>query len=90
MQGNNLAFHLTKRMRFPVQRRITITKVITDRAQKYILSDIICLIILLVKVLKMENSKDKSEDYYQKTLNYFLFGVGISFVGVMVDMFAHL
>lgn len=54
-----------------------------------ILTGIICLIIVLSRVLKMKYPKEKAEEYYQKTLNYFLFGVSISFVGVMIDMFAN-
>jgi hypothetical protein len=37
----------------------------------------------------MKYPREKAEDYYQKTLNYFLFGVSISFVGVIIDMFAN-
>lgn len=54
-----------------------------------ILTGIVCLIIVLSRVLKMNYKKEKAEEYYQRTLNYFLFGVSISFVGVMVDMFAN-
>lgn len=52
-----------------------------------ILIGIICLIIVLSRVLNMNYPKEKADKYYQKTLNYFLFGVSISFVGVMIDMF---
>lgn len=54
-----------------------------------ILTGIICLIFVLSRILKMSYPKEKAETYYQKTLNYFLFGVSISFVGVMIDMFAN-
>lgn len=54
-----------------------------------ILTGIICLITVLSRVLKMKYPKDKAEQYYQKTLNIFLFGLSISFVGVMIDMFAN-
>ncbi len=54
-----------------------------------ILVGIICLIIVLSKVLKMNYPREKAEEYYQKTLNYFIFGVSISFIGVMLDMFAN-
>lgn len=54
-----------------------------------ILTGIIFLIIVLSRVLKMKYPKEKAEEYYQKTLNYFLFGVSISFVGVMIDMFGN-
>ncbi len=54
-----------------------------------ILIGIICLIIVLSRILKMKYPKERAEEYYQKTLNLFLFGVSISFVGVMLDMFAN-
>ncbi len=50
---------------------------------------IICLIIVLSRALNMGYPKENGEKYYQKTLNYFLFGVSISFVGVMIDMFTN-
>jgi nitrogen fixation-related uncharacterized protein len=48
---------------------------------------IICLIIVLGRVLNMQYPREKAEAYYQTTLKYFLFGVSIAFVGVMMDMF---
>jgi hypothetical protein len=54
-----------------------------------ILTGIICLIIVLYRVLKMKYPKEKAEEYYQKTLNFFIFGVSISFVGALIEMFAH-
>lgn len=54
-----------------------------------ILIGIISLIIVLSRILKMKYPKEKAEEYYQKTLNYFLFGVSVSFFGVMIDMFAN-
>jgi len=53
-----------------------------------ILIGIICLIIVLSRILQMNYPKDKAEAYYQKTLNYFLAGLSISFIGVMIDVFA--
>jgi hypothetical protein len=54
-----------------------------------ILIGIISLIIVLGRVLKMKYPKEKAETYYQSTLTLFLFGVSISFIGVMIDMFAN-
>lgn len=54
-----------------------------------ILIGIVCLIIVLGRVLKMNYPIEKAELYYQTTLNFFLFGISISFIGVMVDMFAN-
>lgn len=54
-----------------------------------ILVGIICLIIVLGRVLNMKYPKEMAEKYYQKTLNLFLFGISISFIGVMIDMFAN-
>lgn len=54
-----------------------------------ILTGIISLIIVLSRVLKMKYPKDNAEKYYQKTLCLFLFGVSISFAGVLIEMFAN-
>lgn len=49
---------------------------------------IICLIVVLGRILKMNYPKAKAEEYYQSTLTIFLFGVSISFIGVMIDFLA--
>lgn len=54
-----------------------------------ILTGIVCLIIVLSRVLRMQYPKDKVEIFYNKTLNYFIFGVSISFVGVLIKMVEH-
>lgn len=54
-----------------------------------ILTGIICLIIVLSRILKMKYPKDKAEIYYKNTLNLFIFGVSLAFLGVMIDMFAN-
>lgn len=54
-----------------------------------ILTGIICLIIVLNRVLRMKYPREKAEEYYNKTLHFFIFGVSISFIGVMIDMFAN-
>ncbi len=54
-----------------------------------ILVGIIFLIIVLSRVLQMQYPKEKAEQYYQRTLNFFIFGVSISFIGVMIDMFTN-
>lgn len=54
-----------------------------------VLVGIICLIVVLKRILQMNYPKEKAEKYYQKTLNYFIFGVSISFVGVLIDLFAN-
>lgn len=51
-----------------------------------ILTGIFCLIIVLLRALKMNYPKDKAESYYGRTLFYFIFGVSISFLGVMIEM----
>ncbi len=51
-----------------------------------VLIGIVCLIIVLSRVLRMRYPKDRAEEYYNKTLHYFIFGVSISFVGVMIKM----
>lgn len=54
-----------------------------------ILIGIICLIVVLKRVLQMNYPREKAEKFYQKTLNYFIFGVSISFLGVIIDLFAN-
>lgn len=54
-----------------------------------ILTGIICLILVLSRILKMNYPKEQAELYYKKTLRFFIFGVSISFVGVMIDLFVH-
>jgi len=51
-----------------------------------ILLGIICLIIVLSRILNAQYPRQAAEKYYQTTLHYFIFGVSISFVGVMLDM----
>ena len=54
-----------------------------------VLIGIICLIIVLKRILQMNYPKDKSIQYYQKTLTIFIFGVSISFFGVIIEMFTN-
>ena len=54
-----------------------------------ILLGIICLILVLSRALSIKYPKDQAVNYYQQTLNLFIFGVSISFIGVMIDMFAN-
>jgi hypothetical protein len=54
-----------------------------------IIIGIICLIIVLNRILKMDYPKEKGLKYYKKTLNIFIFGVSISFVGVVIDLFSN-
>lgn len=51
-----------------------------------ILTGIFCLIIVLLRALRMNYPRDKAESYYGRTLFYFIFGISISFVGVMIEM----
>lgn len=54
-----------------------------------ILLGIVCLIVVLSRILKMNYPRNAAEKYYQNTLNLFIFGVSISFIGVLTDMFAN-
>lgn len=54
-----------------------------------ILIGIICLIFALSRILNLKYPREKAEEYYQKTMYLFLFGVSISFIGVMIDMFTN-
>ncbi|HRR10082.1 MAG TPA: hypothetical protein PLO56_15435 [Rhodothermales bacterium] len=49
----------------------------------------ISLIIVLYRILNMSYPRDASESYYHKTLRLFIFGVGMAYTGVLVDMFAN-
>lgn len=70
-----------------VKTESTMTDVVAYSVGICILIGIICLIIVLNRVLKMKYPKEKAETYYHRTLQYFIFGVSISFLGVMIDMF---
>ena len=54
-----------------------------------ILLGILSLIYTLYRMLSLDYPKDNSEQYYRKTLALFIFGVSVSFVGVLMDMFGH-
>ncbi|MGE5357222.1 MAG: hypothetical protein ACM3PT_13400 [Deltaproteobacteria bacterium] len=54
-----------------------------------ILIGIILLIVVLYRVLNMKYPRDRADQYYYTTLRYFICGVSISFVGVIIDMFAN-
>lgn len=54
-----------------------------------ILTGIVCLILVLKLILKMNYPKENAEKYYLKILNIFIFGVSIAFIGVLIDMFAN-
>ncbi len=45
------------------------------------------LINVLSRILRMNYPRDRGERYYNRTLQYFIFGVSIAFVGVLIDMF---
>jgi len=72
-----------------VKTESTLNEIIAYSIGISLLVGIICLIIVLSRALNMRYPKENGEKYYQKTLNYFLFGVSISFIGVMIDMFAN-
>ncbi len=54
-----------------------------------ILVGVTLLIIALFNALKMNYPREKADRYYQKTLKLFIFGVSISFLGVLIDMFSN-
>ena len=54
-----------------------------------ILIGVICLITVLYRILKINYPKQNATLYYQRTLNLFIFGISISFVGVLIDMFTN-
>ncbi|HNL84000.1 MAG TPA: hypothetical protein PKO18_02110 [Chitinophagales bacterium] len=55
----------------------------------FMLTGIICLIAVLYRALKMNTAEVNKEKYYQKTLKLFIFGISISFAGVLIDMFTN-
>lgn len=54
-----------------------------------VLLGVISLIITLARILNLQYPRENAESYYQKTFYLFVFGVSISFVGVMIDMFSN-
>lgn len=54
-----------------------------------ILLGVISLIYVLYRTLKIYQDPNTATVYYHITLKYFIFGVSIAFVGVMVDMFGN-
>ncbi len=54
-----------------------------------ILVGIICLIFVLYRILRMQYPREQVINYYQNTLYLFIFGVSVSFAGVMIDMFTN-
>lgn len=54
-----------------------------------VLAGIIALIVVLYRVLRMDYNRQNADKYYKITLGIFIFGVSISFLGVMIDMFSH-
>jgi hypothetical protein len=54
-----------------------------------VLMGIISLIIVLWRALNMRYPSEKVEGYYYKTLQLFIFGISVSFTGVMFEMAAN-
>lgn len=52
----------------------------------FTLIGIVLLIISLYRILNREYDRDNAKRYYRKTLNYFLAGVILSFVGGVFKM----
>ena len=36
-----------------------------------------------------QNLRERGEQYYNRTLRLFIFGIGISFLGALIDMASH-
>lgn len=51
-----------------------------------LLAGVTSLIIVLSRILRMKYPKEQASLYYNKTLNLFIFGVCLSFIGVFVKM----
>ncbi|MBL7978045.1 MAG: hypothetical protein JNN12_06870 [Bacteroidetes Order II. Incertae sedis bacterium] len=49
----------------------------------------VSLIMVLYRILNMSYPRSSSESYYRTTLRLFIFGIGMAYLGVLVDMFAN-
>lgn len=49
------------------------------------ITGISCLIIVLYRILRMNYPREQGEQYYQRTLRLFVFGVCVAFAGVFID-----
>jgi UDP-N-acetylmuramyl pentapeptide phosphotransferase/UDP-N-acetylglucosamine-1-phosphate transferase len=49
------------------------------------ITGISCLIAVLYRVLRMNYPREQGEQYYQRTLRVFVFGVCVAFAGVFID-----
>jgi cation transporter-like permease len=54
-----------------------------------VLAGVISLILALYRILRLSYPRDRSEQYYNRTLRLFIFGVGSSFLGALIDMASH-
>jgi multisubunit Na+/H+ antiporter MnhB subunit len=54
-----------------------------------VLAGAISLILVLYRILRMSYPRDKGEQYYNNTLRLFIFGIGVSFLGALIDMSSH-
>lgn len=54
-----------------------------------IIIGVVCLIIVLSRVLRIDYPKDKAEKYYNATLRIFIIGVCFAFVGVIIDLYGN-
>jgi hypothetical protein len=53
-----------------------------------VLAGAVSLILALYRVLRMSYPRDRGEQYY-KSLRLFIFGIGISFLGALIDVASH-
>jgi len=54
-----------------------------------VLAGAVSLILVLYRILRMSYPRDRGEQYYNRTLRLFIFGIGISFLGALIDMASH-
>lgn len=54
-----------------------------------LLVGVICLILVLSRILRMQYPQEQAIAYYKRALRLFIFGVSLSFKGVFVKMTQH-
>jgi hypothetical protein len=54
-----------------------------------VLAGAVSLILVLYRILRMSYPRERGEQYYNRTLRLFIFGIGSSFLGALIDMASH-
>lgn len=54
-----------------------------------VLTGIILLVVVLHRLLRMDNPRDRAETCHARTLQLLITGVALSFAGALIDTFSH-